>query len=204
MTAEEWLAVRLERSLEVGDPASYPEVVGMVVALRACAGLPPSVADDAIRRLEARFLHAPPVPARYEDLRPPDASSLERELPLVLSPVKAVAVAAGTTIVLLAVELWASIVIVRVAGIGGEIDDEALPMPSVLLANPPRLTDDLGTPYAHGGGQAFAEQPWRFEHRFRPAVPLAARCLTVTLDRHGADPSVAVDLDLTQSLKQGT
>jgi hypothetical protein len=204
MTPEEWLAVRVQRSIEVGDPASYPEVVGMVVALRECAGLPRDVADDAIRRLRAKFDHKAPVPPRYEDLRPADGSLPERELPLVFSPVKAVAMASGTTIVLLGVELWASVVIVRVAGIGGEVHAEELQMPRGMLAHPPRLSDDLGTAYAHGGGQAFGEQPWRFEHRFRPAVPLAARRLTITLDRSGADPSVAIDLDLTAAPQQRT
>jgi hypothetical protein len=212
----------LERALSIGDGARYPELVGAVEALAACGAVSEQVARDARRRLDEAFSRVP-SPA-LADVRPPGgrAPVPAERLRAVLCPAVALAEVDGVSVMLVAVELWTSTVIVRVAGTGGPEPEPAAgrsgatsvwwrvagdaraaasgppgPRGLGLPGVPLRLTDDVGTSYAITGGQAAGEPPWRAEHRFVPGVPASASRLAVAVERSDGSDGARLELELS-------
>jgi hypothetical protein len=125
VTGDDWLAQVLERGLEIGDPAAYPELIGGVHALRACGVLDAAVAQDATRRLHERFAEPPSPPSHppaRPDVHPPGttAPAPREALQAVLAPARPLADVDGLTVVLLYVELWSGEVVLRLAGVPNE------------------------------------------------------------------------------------
>jgi hypothetical protein len=220
VSAEQWLTGAVQRALSIGDRARYPELVGAIEALAACGAVSDGVARDAGRRLDETFSPAPSP--RASDVRPPgDGPSVSGpQLEAALCPVVALADVDGVSVVLVAIELWTSTVIVRIAATGGPEADTGASTPggtttwwgaagaSRAEAQPPRpwglmllrlslaLSDDVGTTYLPKGGQAGGEPPWRAEQCFMPRVPASASRLTVAVERPEDSDGERVELEL--------
>lgn len=232
MSADDWLRTQVKRALSVGDPARYPELVGAVEALAATGALSAEVAQDARDQLDEAFVpgaarsdafgypHAPPSGSTLAALAAPQAE----ELVAVFAPVVPLAEADGLEVVLLAVELWTSVVIVRLAGVGsaqdahgaagattvawgvwspGPLPDGVPPAPppppnTALLHVPVSLSDEVGTRYATTRGMAAGDAPLRAEKVFAPGVPVAARWLAVTVPEQSGQSGSRVQLELPE------
>lgn len=218
--AEAWLRGALERALSVGDPARYPELVGAVEALAATGALPAEVAQEARDRLDEAFA---PGAERSDPFGRPVAPPRgpAEELVAVLAPVAPLTDVDGSEIVVLAVELWTNVVIVRVGSTGGrqrpdgpsgeatvtwgvgrpELPDGVpyapLPAPA-LLQLPLRLADDVGTLYVTARGTTSGDPPLRAERVFTPGAPAAAHRLLVSVPATAGRPGATVEVELPE------
>jgi hypothetical protein len=151
-------------------------------------------ADEWLRGALGRALgaFAPGAAAAIHSAHPVAPARAEgADLVALLAPAVPLADADGSEVLLLAVELWTTVVIMRLGSAGGGPG-------TTLLMLPLRLADDVSTTYTTVRGTASVDPPLRAERVFTPAVPAAARQLVVSVPAAGGRQGGAVELELPE------